>query len=668
MVISKIKIRNFRILLKSTFDFNQDLCLMIGRNNTGKTSFMVLFEKFLHKLSFDFNDFSVGLRKEILEIDKDTDVSKLAIQLILNIKYDAEDDLSNLSEFIIDLDPDRLDVNILFECSIDKDKLLEGLAKAGNISKEKYISKYLGEYLVKNVYTFDNIEDLKTVNRYRLIKKDFKDVDKLIDFDIIHAKRSVSSSEEKRGAKVLSGLTTSFFNNAMAYPKDKFEDINIKIDEMDASLTTTYEEFFDSFLKNAKDFLSMQGLRVISNLKANEILSDSSEVVYGDNTKQLPEYLNGLGHMNVLYLLLDIEIKKTSLLQKNKDIKLLFIEEPEAHTHPQLQYIFARKISSLFSGIKGFQTIISTHSPHIVSKHPFSNIRYMLNQNKGENSYIAIINFYKELEEKYSSQPDLFLFLQQYLSIESAELFFSDKVIFIEGISENILINNFISIYDNIKINEDEEKQKKDSKYKLFYTPLSSQNLTILQVGANAKAFRYFLELLNIPSLIITDIDTAEKIEKNKKTYYKAINVESPTSCYTSNATIKYYYGAPEVNTTEFDEWYKKLLSHELSTNCEQILVTYQNKENDYYSRSFEDSFISLNLELIKKHADSLWGIKNAEDINTEVNMYELTSKIIDKKSDFAASLLFLFHTKGVVWNTPNYIMEGIEWLQKQTN
>ena len=63
-------------------DFNQDLCLMIGRNNTGKTSFMVLFEKFLHKLGFDFNDFSVGLRKDILEIDKDTDVSKLAIQLI----------------------------------------------------------------------------------------------------------------------------------------------------------------------------------------------------------------------------------------------------------------------------------------------------------------------------------------------------------------------------------------------------------------------------------------------------------------------------------------------------------------------------------------------------------------------------------------------------------
>lgn len=52
---------------------------MIGRNNTGKTSFMVLFEKFLSGLSFDFNDFSVKQREKILKLDSNTDETECAV-------------------------------------------------------------------------------------------------------------------------------------------------------------------------------------------------------------------------------------------------------------------------------------------------------------------------------------------------------------------------------------------------------------------------------------------------------------------------------------------------------------------------------------------------------------------------------------------------------------
>ena len=47
MRITKIQAKNFRILQNSVMDFDRDLCLLLGRNNTGKTSFMVLIEKFL---------------------------------------------------------------------------------------------------------------------------------------------------------------------------------------------------------------------------------------------------------------------------------------------------------------------------------------------------------------------------------------------------------------------------------------------------------------------------------------------------------------------------------------------------------------------------------------------------------------------------------------------
>lgn len=80
------------------------------------------------------------------------------------------------------------------------------------MSAAKFIQKHISEYLGKSVYIFGDVADIRTENRYRLIKKDFKQIDKLIDFEIIHAKRSVSSFEEKNGTKVLSSIATSYFN------------------------------------------------------------------------------------------------------------------------------------------------------------------------------------------------------------------------------------------------------------------------------------------------------------------------------------------------------------------------------------------------------------------------------------------------------------------------
>ena len=347
MRITKISVRNFRILQDSTLDFDRELCLLLGRNNTGKTSFMVLIEKFLKTGDFNFNDFSLNLRKKLFAFDETTDVNELAIQLIMTVEYDEKDNLCHLSEFILDLDPQCKTVNLLFERSIKKDKMLEGIKTRGKMPLDKYVTNHIKDCLERKVYTFNSIDDLKTENRYKLIEKELKDVEKLIDFEIIHAKRSVASSEEKNGAKVLSKLTTDYFNHANINAPDKFESINDLISKMDEELGGSYETFFNSFLANAKEFLSMGNLRVVSNLKAKEIVKDSSEVVYGDLTQRLPEHLNGLGHMNILFLLLSIEIKKEAFKSNNKDIKLLLIEEPEAHTHPQIQYIFAQKIEDI---------------------------------------------------------------------------------------------------------------------------------------------------------------------------------------------------------------------------------------------------------------------------------------------------------------------------------
>lgn len=669
MRITKIAINNFRLLKNSVMDFDRDLCLLLGRNNTGKTSFMVLIEKFLKSGDFNFNDFSINLRNKLFAFNETTDVNEFAIQLIMTIEYDENDNLCHLSEFILDLDPECKTVNLLFECSIKKDKMLEGINSRGSMPLDKYITNHIRECLEKKVYTFNSIEDLKTENRYKLIEKEFKDVEKLIDFEIIHAKRSVASSEENNGSKVLSKLTTDYFNHSNTNAPDKFETINALISEMDDKLGGSYETFFSNFLSNAKEFLSMNNLRVISNLKAKEIVKDSSEVVYGDLTQRLPEHLNGLGHMNILFLLLSIEIKKESFKANNKDVKLLLIEEPEAHTHPQIQYIFAQKIEEILKEVPGMQTIISTHSPHIVSNHPFENIRYMSLKKGEDGDNVEIKNFYNDLSKKYVGEEKEFSFLTQYLSVQSSELFFADKAIFIEGISEGILIDYFANRYDIKRKLEESKKEEEDAEYKSNYIPLSAQNITVIQAGANAKAFRHFIEFLQIPTLIITDIDTVYQKVGEKKTTYPACSVSDPECCNTSNATIKYYYGAPEFiyGCSTHMTWLENVKKHSQKCISDFVNVSYQCEENGYYPRSFEDAFINVNLTKIKEQQEQLLGLKNKNEIDVNADIYNLTQKIIDKKSDFASSILYIAYTdKNIEWTAPKYILEGLEWLQSQ--
>ncbi|NML71180.1 ATP-binding protein [Chryseobacterium sp. RP-3-3] len=269
MYISKIRIKNFRLLKDTTLlldeDKKQELSLLIGRNNSGKTSFIMLFDKFYRNENYKFNfyDFSTSLRDKIFKIDENTVIEDLSIQMILEIKYDITDSLENISDFILDLDPTTNIVKILFECSIDKDRLIKDLSKP-KVSREKFIEKNLSDYLInKNIYVFENESDLELANRGNLVKKDISSIKNLINFQVIHAKRNVSSSETNgNGKRALSEMTTQYFNKEHKESSADFFDINDAISNMDSTLDDKYKTHFEPFLKNAKKFLDIKDLRV----------------------------------------------------------------------------------------------------------------------------------------------------------------------------------------------------------------------------------------------------------------------------------------------------------------------------------------------------------------------------------------------------------------------
>lgn len=649
------------------------LTLVVGKNNTGKTSFVVLLEKFLTKSnpSFSYSDFPVSLREKLHDISEGTNIDELSIRLSLCVEYFDDDNLKNISEFMMDLDPERTTIQILFEARIDKDALIDRLPKYKEGSdKEKFqaekhifIEKNISKFIKTTIYAYDDFgyEGEKPYfieKREELEEKDFKSVQSLLNFQVIHARRNVASSDET-GKSPLSTVTTQFFKKLDEIGDESLDHIRSALIGIDEGLEAQYSQVFSGFLSNAASFLNIDGLKVISDIEASALIGTSSKVIYGTINDHLPENLNGLGYLNILYLLLKIEMAKQEFEASNSDINLLFIEEPEAHTHPQMQSVFSRKIRELVDNIKGLQAITSTHSSYIVSNSKFEDIRYL---SKLENNNVVFKNFHTDLAKQYMKTQGeegakLYQFLEQYLKIQNAELFFADKAIFIEGTTERFLLPLFIKEFD---------KSCKDEQNKL-----APQNISIIEAGANAKAFAPFLDFIGIKSLIVTDLDSTQKEIKEDKngketTSYVAKPVDE--SSYTSNETLKYFLSAPPIqDDKEFSEWFEKLKNNESEQLSANINVVYQVEENGYQARSFEDAFLNSNKGELKRVSDGLLGIKNRKKLQEieETNIYDLTETVLDKKSDFAASLLYTALTGKAKWATPKYIEEGLKWISQ---
>uniref|UniRef100_UPI000B113417 AAA family ATPase n=1 Tax=Tenacibaculum agarivorans TaxID=1908389 RepID=UPI000B113417 len=113
MKITKIKVENFRLLKDFSIDVENKLSLIIGKNNTGKTSLLAVIEKFLtEKSNFSIHDFNLDEQEKLKALEKKEGISipedfKFSIYLLFEIKYDDTDNLRNLSSLILNLESEN---------------------------------------------------------------------------------------------------------------------------------------------------------------------------------------------------------------------------------------------------------------------------------------------------------------------------------------------------------------------------------------------------------------------------------------------------------------------------------------------------------------------------------------------------------------------------------
>lgn len=683
MRIVKIKVKNYRLLRDFSLELENDLSLIVGKNNSGKTSILSILNKLFNKNPNNilrWDDINSGHREEIFKIVKDVSENSeselkykdiMGINLQIWIQYSDSDSYKNIQKFMMDLNPKNNFIILDFSYIVPASNI-QSLIDLTSDFKDNFLSFELFESIMRKKINnffelqirslgYDPEKDRETDEKSDIFT--IKDINKIIKIRGISASREVSNKENNHS---LSKISNRFYklNNDENIDDKATTLFQNTVVEVDKNLTEVYngndnkKGIFSSVIERIKKFSGDENSTELvfqSSLSEQDLLSNNTTLYYKHEGSLLPETYNGLGYLNLYGIIFEIETLMTDIKQEPADINLVYIEEPESHTHPQLQYIFIKNIRNLINehikeldtgAITGcLQTLITTHSSHIVSYCDFDELIYF----KRENNTV-ISKTFNSLKCEYNNDKLGYKFVKQYLTLNSSELFFADKVICIEGDTERILLPAMMQKVDELSPSEQNKM------------PLLSQNISIIETGAHSHVFRKLFDFLGIKVLIITDIDPAKKSENNK--YISCAADDDATT--TTNASIKNFFDIE--GDGNFKDIRDKKFEEKISSNsCIRIAYQISELENNYQPASFEDAFISINKHFILENRKGLIKYRalknfNKDDLN---NFYTFARTKIEKKPAFASSLLYYGNDESV-WQVPSYIKEGLLWLRDQ--
>jgi predicted ATP-dependent endonuclease of OLD family len=726
MKIAFTEIQNFRKLKSCRVEFGNKETVFVGANNSGKTSTMDALMLFLDKdrrKSIVTTDFTLSNWTCINQIANkwtktdDNSTIDLSIELwrpylpVLDVWLDVNaDQIHYVSHLIPTLDWaagllgirmsfEPKDVENLYKEYYQAFSSVQNLLKSKKAENKKidlwpcsmrdFLDKKLHTYFEIKSYILDPVklkEPIDGVSQPQVISSDLSELEKdpfegLIKINTISAQRgfsdvnSVDGADGYKGGRLSAQLSNYYKKHLDPTDAPGIDDLDA-LESIEKTRITFDEKLRDGFRLAISELeglgypgFSDPSLVLTSKIDPVDVLNHDAAVrfVIGrndesteNNTLHLPEKYNGLGYQNLISMIFNLiqfrdiwmRVGKFGKSLENDDkniepLHIVLIEEPEAHLHAQVQQVFIKKAYSVLrnhNNLKdscdfGTQLVVSTHSSHIAHEVDFACLRYF---RKNPSRLIenvpnaCIIN----LSTTFGTQDETSRFASRYLKATHCDLFFADAVILVEGPAERMLLPHFIRW----------KHQNLDSRY-----------ISILEIGgSHAHRLKPLIETLGIIALVITDIDSINQSDLNKSM------PEKNKGYRTGNDTLKKWLPQKE----SIDELYSCTYDEKISKNG-KVRVAYQTPVNvngsEVLPYTFEDSLTLSNMDFFKGIDSATGLLGKMQNALSKTDISEACKEMFEsllkgKKAEMALELLFHKDPQGI--ETPQYIAEGLKWLE----
>lgn len=488
MRLNCFRITNFRRLKDVRIDLDPKTSVFVGSNNSGKTSATHIFQTFLGaaRERFSVHDFSADCWAVFDEIGSSDQPSKKILPTItLDVWFTIQEgDLHRVIPLLPSLDWDSVPVGLRLKFAPkDQAELLahfhEAKTKAAKFADKsedgtpgfhpwpETLTDYLKKRLNDEYKIFYYVLDYSNFEKNLKEKADYtphelgdstetgaKIIKSLLRVDFLHAQRHLSDVESRGRAEDLSKRLNRFYDRNLQKYDDDFDAVK-SLANSEAQLNAHLSKVFEPTLKslNALGYPGFADPHLVikSAFDPESILTRHASVHYAlrdpgkpsaTESLTLPDKYNGLGFKNLIYMvveLLDFHQRWADEEEERPLLHLIFIEEPEAHLHVQLQQVFIRKIMEILPSDDAFssQLIVTTHSPHIIYE-DFTPIRYFrrFTGTSGEH-YSEVLNL---SDFTAAEDTDTCEFLLQYMKLTHCDLFFADAAVLVEGNVERLLL------------------------------------------------------------------------------------------------------------------------------------------------------------------------------------------------------------------------------------